>query len=96
MLVFVGTLLIVFRLGSKARNDCKYIGQPSRFIHFSVGAAVVLFAVDVVVDPTILDAEKNDFACSIKAGLSPVLMLITMNIIVSMRTRDIHLNKSHN
>jgi len=33
MLVFGGTLLIVLKLGSKARNDFEYLGQPSRFIH---------------------------------------------------------------
>ncbi len=54
---------MVFRFVLKARNDFEYKGHPSRFVH--------LFDADVVVD-----GEKNDFAFSIKAGLSSVLMFI--------------------
>jgi hypothetical protein len=62
MQVYEGTLLIVFKFGLKAKNDFEYIGQPSRLVHLP--------------DPENDDGEKNDFACSIKAGLSSVLMFI--------------------
>jgi hypothetical protein len=68
MLVFEGTLLIILKLGSRLRNDFEYAGQPSRFIHLSDA--------DAVVATVFFDGEKNDFACSIKAGLSSVLMFI--------------------
>jgi hypothetical protein len=64
-----GTLVIVFRLGSRAINDSEYIGQPSRFIYLPDAA-------DGVVVATFFDGEKNDFDCCIKAGLSSVLMFI--------------------
>jgi len=66
MLVLDATLLIVLKLGSRARNEFEYLGQPSRFIH--------LFDADAVAT-AFFDGEKNDFACSIKTGLSYVSML---------------------
>src|SRR5919199_2603512 len=72
MLVFVGTLLIVLKLGSRARNDFAYAGQPSRFVHLFCAIGPVGAA---------LDEEKNDFACSIKAGLSSVLIFIKVSLL---------------
>ncbi len=63
MLVFEGTLLIVFELGSKARNDLEYRGDHSRFVHCPDE------------DEEVFMGEKNDFACSIKAGFSSVLKI---------------------
>ena len=62
ILVDGGTLLIVFRFGSNARNDCEYIGQPSRLVHLR----------DTEFE--LCEGEKNDFDCSINAGLSSVLI----------------------
>jgi len=33
MLVFVGTLPILLKLGSNLRKEAEYIGQPSRLVH---------------------------------------------------------------
>ena len=71
MLVLDATLLIVLKLGSRARNEFEYLGQPSRFIH--------LFDADAVAT-AFFDGEKNDFACSIKAGLSYVSMFTKVSL----------------
>lgn len=39
--MFVGTLPIVFRFGSKLRNDFEYAGQPSRLVHSPPAADAV-------------------------------------------------------
>jgi hypothetical protein len=62
---------MVFRFVLKARNDFEYIGHPSRFVHLFDAAVVV----------AVFDGEKNDFACSIKAGLSSVLMFIYVSLL---------------
>jgi hypothetical protein len=70
MLLLDATLLIVLKLGSRARNEFEYLGQP-RFIHlFDADAVAVAF----------FDGEKNDFACSIKAGLSYVSMFTKVSL----------------
>ena len=33
MLVFEGTLPVIFKLDSKSKNDLEYKGHPSRFVH---------------------------------------------------------------
>jgi len=44
MLVLDATLLIVLKLGSRARNEFEYLGQPSRFIHlFDADAVATAF-----------------------------------------------------
>jgi hypothetical protein len=66
ILVFEGTLLIVFKFGSKAINEFHHIWQPAKLIHLSDGSDKDVDNVD--------DGKGNNFARSIKAGLSSVSM----------------------
>ena len=59
MLVFEGTLVIVIKFGSNAKNELWYNGQPSKLVHLSDDS-------DDVDDDD--NGEKNDFAFSIKVG----------------------------
>ena len=71
MLAFEGTLVIVLRFGSNARNELAYNVQPSKLVHLPDDSD------DVDAD----DGEKNDFAFSIKAGLSSVLMFMYVSLL---------------
>src|SRR5215212_4136611 len=71
MLVFEGTLVMVLKFGSNARNELSYNGQPSKLVHLPDDSD------SVEAD----DGEKNDFAFSIKAGLSSVLMFMYVSLL---------------
>jgi len=66
MLVFEGTLVMVLKFDSNARNDLSYNRQPS----------ILVYLPDDADDADADDGEKNDFAFSVKAGLSSVLMFM--------------------
>ena len=62
MLIFEGTRVIVIKFGSNAKNELWYYGQTSKLVHLP----------DDSDDDD--DGKKNDFAFSIKVGLSSVSM----------------------
>ncbi len=61
---------MVLKFGSNARNELWYNGQPSKLVHLPDDS-----------DDVDADGEKNDFALSIKAGLSSVLMFMYVSLL---------------
>ncbi len=68
-----GTLLIVFKFGAKAINEFHHIWQPAKLIH--------LFDISDKDGDNVDGGKGNDFARSIKAGLSSVLNVYVSIII---------------